>query len=407
VTAAGLLWYIISALLLQLATGATIAIRRRRRRSEGAFVAAGSVHSASPAAWHGWREFRVARREFEDRALTQCSFLLEPVDAVPLPPYSPGQFLTFSVPVSQDRAVIRCYSLSDRPNPASYRITVKRVPAPADHPGVPPGASSNYFHDRVHEGDVLRAKAPAGTFCIDPDSDVPLVLIAGGIGITPMMSIVLWCSTAQPRRIIHLYYGVRNGRDHAFRRSLEQLAQSHPGIRLKIAYSKPDADDQPGRDFHHLGHVDAELLRRTLPHGRHQFYVCGPTAMMAGLIPSLSQSGVPAEDIHFEAFGPASLRSARVADESFNHGTISPLEIKLQRSGRTLMWTGQDRTLLDFGERNGVDIESGCRAGSCGTCETRLVFGTVRYAHPPDHQIAAGCCLLCVGTPETALVLEI
>jgi ferredoxin len=129
--------------------------------------------------------------------------------------------------------------------------------------------------------------------------------------------------------------------------------------------------------------------------------------MMAGLIPSLSQSGVPAEDIHFEAFGPASLRSARVADESFNHGTISPLEIKLQRSGRTLMWTGQDRTLLDFGERNGVDIESGCRAGSCGTCETRLVFGTVRYAHPPDHQIAAGCCLLCVGTPETALVLEI
>jgi len=155
---------------------------------------------AASAAWPGWREFRVVAREFEDASRTQCSFHLEPVDGAQLPPFLPGQYLTFSLPVvggdpgvaGAGRALTRCYSLSDRPGSSSYRITVKRVPSPPGRPDLPPGASSSHLHDRVHVGDVLTIKAPAGRFLIDASSDLPIVLVAGGIGVTPMMSMLRW-----------------------------------------------------------------------------------------------------------------------------------------------------------------------------------------------------------------------
>ena len=368
----------------------------------------------STGAWPGWREFRVARRAFEDRAQTQCSFYLEPVDGSTLAPFRSGQFLTFSLQVADDatpqagasRVITRCYSLSDRPDPKHYRVTIKRVPPPADRPDVPPGASSNHFHDHVQEGDVLRVKAPAGHFFIDADADVPVVLTAGGIGITPMMSMLRWCLAEQPARTVHLFYGVRNGGEHAFKELLEELAAQHRNVHLNVAYSRPEAGDLVGRDYQHAGRVDLDLLRRILPHGRHQFYVCGPPALMEGLVPALAQWGVPRADLHFEAFGPASVRLPGDELDAAAASLVEPMEVKFSRSGRTLVWDGQDANLLDFAERHGVSVESGCRAGGCGTCETTLVSGTVDYPSAPDHDVVQGRCLLCVGKPGSALVLE-
>jgi ferredoxin len=82
------------------------------------------------------------------------------------------------------------------------------------------------------------------------------------------------------------------------------------------------------------------------------------------------------------------------------------VEVKFRRSGRTLAWDGRDASLLDFAERHGVEVESGCRSGGCGACQTRVVSGTVRYAHEPDHDTAPGHCLMCVGKPSSALVLD-
>jgi len=364
---------------------------------------------AQQSAWPGWREFRVARREFEDAACTQCSFHLEPVDGVPLPAFKPGQFLTFALQLPSDsktRTLTRCYSLSDRPDAKAYRVTIKRVPSPAGRPELPPGASSNHFHDRVHEGDVLRLKAPSGHFFIDPDPAVPAVLIAGGIGITPMMSMLRWCLAEQPARFLHLYYGLRNGAEQAFKATLEALAQAHSNFHLHVVYSQPGPDDLPGRDYQHAGHVDLELLQRTVPHGRHQFYVCGPPPMMQSLVPALAEWGVAAQDIHHEAFGPASVRptTGTAAEPADSQGVA--LEIRFSRSGRTLAWDGRDDNLLDFAERHGVAVDSGCRAGSCGSCETKLISGNVRYAQASDHDLRAGHCLLCVGQPASALVLE-
>jgi ferredoxin-NADP reductase len=414
-TAPELLAYICAAVLLQVSVGAGVALWRWRTESAHARSPdTREIPAAPSAAWSGWRDFHVVRREFEDKAQTQCSFYLQPVDRIPLASFKPGQYLTFSLQVpdrtaeasSVDRTITRCYSLSDRPDPASYRITVKRMSPPPDRPGLPPGASSSHFHDRVQEGDVLKVKAPAGQFYIDPDAAVPAVLIAGGIGITPMMSMLRWCVAEQPERTVHLYYGVRSSADHAFKVLLEELAGSHPAFQLHVVYSSPGPDDVQGRDYRHVGRIDLELLRNSLPHGRHQFYVCGPPPMMQSLVPALREWGVKEDDIHFEAFGPASVRPAGPATNEPLAAMSTSLEVRLHRSGRTLVWDGQDANLLDFAERNGVLVDSGCRSGSCGTCETKLLSGTVHYAERPDHHIAKGHCLLCVGKPQSALVLD-
>jgi uncharacterized protein len=414
-TALHLLAYICAALLFQVATGVGVIVwRRRTLAAQTPRLDEPEVRASSAGAWSGWRNFRVTRRSFEDVARSQCSFYLQPVDGVPLAAFKPGQYLTFSLQVGDgdvgvtgaERSLTRCYSLSDRPDPANYRITIKRMPPPTDRPDLPRGASSNHFHDRVREGDVLKVKAPSGHFFVDPDATVPAVFIAGGIGITPMMSMLRWCTAEQPNRAIHLYYGVRSSADHAFKHTLEALAESHPAFKLNMVYSRPEPDDVQGRDYRHVGYIDLELLRSSLPHGRHQFYVCGPPPMMQSLVPALREWGVNEDDIHFEAFGPASVRPAGpVSNEPLTAASTS-YEVRLNRSARTLVWDGQDANLLDFAERHGVPVDSGCRSGSCGTCETKLVSGTVQYADKPDHDIAKGHCLLCVGKPLSALVLE-
>jgi ferredoxin len=128
--------------------------------------------------------------------------------------------------------------------------------------------------------------------------------------------------------------------------------------------------------------------------------------MMDSLVPALRAWGVADDDIHFESFGPASVRSMAGTSPGAVLGGTAQLEIAFRRSGRTLRWDGQDANLLDFAERHGVAIEAGCRAGSCGSCETKLVSGLVHYAQKPDHDIAAGSCLLCVGIPASALLLD-
>jgi ferredoxin-NADP reductase len=415
-TATQLLAYIAVALLLQMVAGVAFAVWRRPAPAGAPPPgAAEDTVTAVKGAWSGWRAFRVVRREFEDAAQTQCSFYLEAVDGVPLTPFQPGQYLTFSLKVPEGvaagpggaRTITRCYSLSDRPDSAGYRVTIKRALAPADRQDLPPGVSSSYFHDRVHEGDVLQVKAPSGHFFIDPDASVPAVLIAGGIGITPMLSMLRWCIEEQPGRPLHLYYGVRSGGDHAFKRVLEDLAAAHPAIQLNVVYSCPVADDVLERDYQHLGYIDLPLLRRNLPHGRHQFYVCGPPPMMQSLVPALREWGVQADDIHFEAFGPASVRPTGPVSNEPAVATAATLDVRFSRSGRTLAWDGQDANLLDFAERHGLAVDSGCRTGSCGSCQTRLMSGAVTYADKPDYDILKGHCLLCVGKPQSALVLDV
>lgn len=223
-TSLSLLLWIVLGIALQLAIYLGIVFWRRWREYQALHGCGKNLHP--PAAvpriaaqdlsetWPGFRTFRVERKVAEDAAQSVCSFYLVPEDGRPLPPFLPGQFLTFRLDLPRATGgvehAVRCHSLSDSPKAGNYRISIKRVP-PTAGSAVPPGRSSGYFHDQVAAGSLLQVRAPAGRFCLDR-SDAPVVLIAGGIGITPLLSILNWCVAEQPRREVWLFYGVRDGR---------------------------------------------------------------------------------------------------------------------------------------------------------------------------------------------------
>jgi ferredoxin-NADP reductase len=365
------------------------------------------------AAWTGWRAFRVERKIIEDAAQSVCSFHLVAEDGQALPSYLPGQFLTFRLDLpaagGDTEQVVRCYSLSDGPQPGAYRISVKRVPAPSGS-ALPPGRVSAYLHDQVTVGSVLHVRAPGGHFHLDR-SDAPTVLIAGGIGITPMLSMLNWCSAEQPQREIWLYYGVRHSRELIMSSHLRALAAAHPNFHLQLCCSDPEAADVLPRDYQHRGRVDVALLRGQLPLKPYHFYLCGPTPMMESLVSGLEDWGVADERIHFEAFGPASIRrrpSALTAGRDVQVDAMAADQVvTFARSGRQAVWRPGAGSLLELAEVNGLAVESGCRAGGCGTCQTTIRSGEVSYNEPPDFDPAPGTCLLCVGVPKTSVTLEV
>lgn len=417
---------ILAAILAQVAVVALIGFYRQKRQyrildGRGSRSPAPSMppaenpSSAAPSSaggyWTGFREFSVRRREFEDRGRSVCSFYLTPTDGQPLPSFKPGQYLTFRLVIADDakaesETVVRCYSLSDAPRPDHYRVTIKRVAASPDFPDMLPGVSSGFFHDHVHEGDRLMVKAPSGHFHLienEPEA-LPIVLIGGGIGITPMLSILNSVLERGIEREVWLFYGVRNGSEHVFKDHLQTLADRHANFHLHVCYSSPGDADRNGTDYQHLGRVDLPLLRNTLNLARYQFYICGPKPMMESMVPALESWGVDSADIHYESFGPAALQKRERPAQTT--GDAQPVSITFSRSGKRLSWDTAAESLLEFAEANAIDVDSGCRAGSCGSCQTMLNAGEVEYSQQPDADIEPGHCLLCIATPRCDLVLD-
>lgn len=364
---------------------------------------------ASGLAWKGYKEFIVQRRQIEDRNNDICSFYLVPSDGKPLSAYSPGQFLTFKLPIRNPdthelKFVVRCYSLSDAPQPDNYRVSIKRIPAPVSKPDVPAGVSSGFFHDQVQEGSRLLVKAPSGHFHLMEGASLPVVLIGGGIGITPMLSILNTLLDSGINREVYLYYGVRNGSEHIMKEHLQKLASTHGNFHLHVCYSEPHENDVIDDDYQHNGRVDIPLLRTTLKLKRYQFYVCGPKPMMESLIPGLEDWGVDSGDIYYESFGPASLIKHEKSEQK--ETSEQPITVNFSRSGKSITWDSTVDSLLEFAEANDIEVESGCRAGSCGSCQTALKAGEVDYNQEPDADVEPGHCLLCISTPKCDLILD-
>lgn len=367
----------------------------------------------SGAAWNGIRKFVVDRKVPEADGI--CSFYLRPHDGKPLPLFKPGQYLTFQLPVKNvARPVIRCYSLSDAPRPDYYRVSIKRVPAPFDQPEAPAGLVSNFFHDHVREGMILDVKAPGGNFAIDLSDIRPVVLIGGGVGITPMLSMINAVADSRSAREVWLFYGVRCGSEQMMRKPLAELARNHPNLRIITCYSCPSDQDVPEEDFTVRGHVNVELLARYLPGNNYEFYICGPPPMMKALIPDLTEWGVPKHQIHTEAFGPASVKARGSAQKSSEEPAESEkpksadatYTVHFQRSGKKLTWNGKYQNLLEFALDSGVELDSACCAGSCGTCQVAIKSGEIEYDETPEMETEEGCCLTCVGRPRTDMVLD-
>ena len=349
--------------------------------------------------WNGWRRFRVAA--IVDEAHDVKSFYFVPMDGQPLAPFGPGQYLTFRLGPDRDaESVVRCYSLSDRPRQDYYRATIKRIGPPTRELQASPGRGSNFFHRNVKVDDVLEVRAPAGTFFLDPLAQEPVALIGAGIGVTPLVSMLeAIVHTGRPREIQALF-GFRSGADHPFKARLASVADENPNLRLHVSYSAPRPSDVLYRDFNHQGRLTIERVRQVLPSNNYRFYVCGPGALMESLVPALWEWGVPESHVHFEAFGPASVKSLASGRPAVQ------CDVRFERTGREKVWDGTFASLLDFGEAAGVAMPSGCRAGSCGECMLAIRSGAITTVKQPGIQVPSDHCLACISVPTQTLVLD-
>ncbi len=361
----------------------------------------------SGKATEGFRTLIVDRKVPESDTIT--SFYLVPEDAKPLPSFIPGQFLPFRLDIpGQPTPLTRTYSLSDRPNPEYYRLSIKREPPPGDRPDLPPGRSSNYFHDRVEAGTRLRARSPRGKFYLDPKGERPVALISAGVGLTPMISMLNAIVEAGSGRPVWFIHGARNGREHAMGAHVRAVAGENDNVRAHISYSRPLPDDVEGRDHDGRGRVDGDLLKRLLPDNDLDFYLCGPTPFMKALYNGLLGWGVPEDRIHYEFFGPGSaLTEGDGAEAAADCVECSAeIEVTFSRSGLTAKWNPSFASILDMAEGLGLSPDYSCRSGICHTCMCALEDGEVEYVEEPLDPPDPGSVLICCSKPKTDLVVD-
>lgn len=251
--------------------------------------------------WTGFRKFAVEEKIVESEVIT--SFYLKPVDGQPIASFISGQYISLKVQIpGMEHTQLRQYSMSDAPGKQYYRISVKREDALGDKPA---GVVSTYLHTQVNPGDTLEISAPAGDFSLNTQHDLPIVLLSGGVGLTPMMSMLNSLATEHPNRNVTFIHAALHGRYHAMEDHVRELAANSDYIRSFVCYEKPTAEDVKAARFDKSGFIDLEFLKKILPNNRADFYFCGPTPFMKAIYRQLKEWNVPAENIHFEFFGPA------------------------------------------------------------------------------------------------------
>jgi ferredoxin-NADP reductase len=350
-----------------------------------------------------FQQVRIDR--IEPESATAKSFYLVP-ETGGVVPHRPGQHLPIRLSIPGLPSVRRCYTLSDCWNPNHYRLTIKREEF---------GLVSKYLNGlecgdfRAADRPSFEVALPSGRFHIDLTSDQPVALIAGGIGITPMIAMLNALARAQPNRVCHMFYGVRDGSHHAFASHLTRLKSRLSHLALHTRYSRPRSNDRQGHDYDEPGRIDVEgiLSRLSVGPSEYQYYVCGPRSMMADVIDGLSARGVDRNQLHSESFGSHSATpEAAVEIGNIDPGSANGLHVVFARSGRSVRWRDDAKTLLQFAEANGIEISSGCLYGDCGTCLTRLLDGEVVYNHPTGISPDVGTCLPCSCRPATTITLD-
>jgi hypothetical protein len=341
---------------------------------------------------NSWRPFRIAR--IVDESSVIRSFHLEPADGKGIVAHEAGQHLPIRVrPDPAGQPVLRTYTLSTAPSDGFYRISVKRQ-----------GLVSSHLHDDLKVGDVIEARAPAGGFTIDPREARPAVLLAAGVGITPMLamlrSIVFEGLRKRRVRPTFMFIAARTLAERAFDAEIAELAAQADGAVRVIRLLDVIDGAVPGTDFDAEGRISTDLFRQTLPFDGYDFYLCGPPPFMQGLYDQLSDIGVPDARIHAEAFGPASLKRREPAGaQALAPAAETPVPVAFAKSGKEARWDASAGSLLDLAEARGLTPEYSCRGGSCGTCAVKVLAGKVTYEARPSAKVASDEALICCAVP--------
>ena len=334
--------------------------------------------------------------------------------------YEPGQFLTITATID-GKAIKRSYTIASPPTRRDHvEITVKREPF---------GLMSQFLHDHVREGDELSIAAPGGYFTFTGREADSIVLIGGGVGITPLMSAIRHVTDSQWPGDIFLLYSCKTPADVIFREELEALSRRHANMHVTVTISRGDG----APPAYQRGRLSPLLLSRTIPNlSSQRIHLCGPPAMMEAARQMLQELGVPRGQVKTENFGTATRSPAAVAVRPMpavaapvppRRGSVADIQapppavsvdtaplptITFARS-RKAMPAPVGATVLDVAELIGVEIDSACRSGTCGTCKVKLTSGGVTMAveealEPQDK--AQHLILACQAKPTEAVVVE-
>jgi ferredoxin-NADP reductase/DMSO/TMAO reductase YedYZ heme-binding membrane subunit len=342
-----------------------------------------------------WKGELAIARIFDETHDVKTFRFVSP-DGGPLPfEHVAGQYINLHLTIDGKR-VNRSYTIASSPTRGAYcEISVKKVPN---------GYGSKHLHETWREGARIKVSAPAGKFYFAGHESESVVLIAGGIGITPMMSVVRSLTDRGWTGEMYLFFSVRQVKDIVFREELAYLQARFPNLHVKITVSAdPDAAWDGAR-----GNITRELIEGFVPGlKKGPAMLCGPDPMMTAMRKLLVAIGVPDGEIHQEAFisPPAIDMNAPVADEPLEPGVAANIEFK--RAGKTAETS--ELTVLEAAEECGVALPFECRSGICGQCKTRLISGKVHMevqdALTPSDR-AKGLILACQARATRDVVVD-
>lgn len=245
--------------------------------------------TAVPGGWTGWRRFAITERIAESDGI--MSFILRPQDAGAVIAHKPGQYLTFRFDAAGLPGVKRNYSISCLPNTDHYRITVKHEAG---------GEVSGFLHGKAGVGTVIEATPPAGDFHLDHAPARPVVLLSGGVGLTPMVSMLQVIATRHPDLPTWYVHGTESRATHALDAEVRGLADRHGKTMVATFYDRAE-----GLDNAQKGWITMGWLRENTPLREADIYLCGPRPFLRNFVQALVHEGVAKERIHYEFFGPA------------------------------------------------------------------------------------------------------
>lgn len=346
-----------------------------------------------------WQPMKLVKIEQESSVIS--SFYFEHANDNVLLPFEAGQYLTIRAqPDGHEQPLIRTYTVSSAPNDDHYRLSVKKETD---------GLVSRYLHSKLAVGDVIYAKYPTGNFHIDTTQKRPAVLIAGGVGITPMISMAKHVLREGMRtrftRPLHVFHGAKDSKQRAFYREFKELELASEGtIRYYSFLSDPTPTDKPGKDYNASGRINADAFRQVLGLDDYDFYLCGPSGFMQGIYDELISLGVSDKRIFAEAFGPASITRKAEEPAATNGPQLSQQEsdetvIKFTKSKFEQRWNKGDEVILEVAESHGLTPNFSCRNGVCGACSVPVKSGKVAYKTTPSAPIPDGEALICCAVP--------